>query len=479
MKSHTATPDPLPPLPDTWPVGLLNPQEAATRALLANIQGNLLKGHGRKEACLLVFRLRAGARVPDGTFWSGVRGRVTSGWLQYNQARQKLDDPHSVFTSFALSAAGVVAFQRCFANDEALENDKQRFGAFNAGMREDFWCKPELAQTTWDKKTYGREGVAIHGLWLLACDNRAELKRAARRIQGFGRRHGIEILWTEKMTTWKHKRKNREAFGFVDGVSVPAFFRKDAAKHRLGGRWMHIPLTQVLIANDISAEHAGGSFLVLRKLEQKVKTFRAYEAKLRGHLARRGLPRSQAAALLVGRYRNGEPLVGWPKGKLPRGVRPFNHFDHEADPDGFKCPFHAHIRKMNPRSRFAATNGGLTKETILLTQLVRRGMVYDPQATLSRRRWTDTGVGLMFMAYTSDIRDTFSRMQGNWSVNDLLPHEAGGSGRDPLLASPTDPWNWRKNELPAIPPLIQPKGGEYFYVPSLRWLEAGARLPSA
>ena len=454
---------------------LLDPTLPEHRDFLAQIQGNILKGHGRTAARLLFFQHPAGQPTPGPAFWGGVRARVTSALQQHRQARVRHKEPNTVLRSFALTACGMHALGVADAapgpagTGDALDNTSQHFGGFNAGMRAEFWCEEELRTMPWDADTYGRPGLNLHALWLVASNDPATLACEADRLRTFCAQHGLQFLWEEPLTTWKDQRRNREAFGFADGVSVPAFFQRDAAKHRLAGPWMQIPLSQVLITPQVSSRHAGGSFLVVRKLEQKVKTFRCFEAKLRRLLIEQGLDGSQAGALLIGRYRNGEPLAGWLR-RPPKGQRPFNHFNHNNDDDGRRCPFHAHIRKMNPRSDEPATAGGITAASVLATQLVRRGMVYDPKGLLPLHQWADEGTGLMFMAYTHNILASFSVLQGNWPDQDDFPRQAGESGRDPVLTKPGQSWSWRGITVPSLPQFVRPLGGEYFYVPSLAWL---------
>ena len=52
----------------------------------------------------------------------------------------------------------------------------------------------------------------------------------------------------------------------------------------------------------------------------------------------------------MGRFKDGTPLV---KSDVPLGEFPaFNDFKYEdTDRPAHKCPFHAHIRKVNPRGQ--------------------------------------------------------------------------------------------------------------------------------
>lgn len=233
---------------------LLDPTLPEHRDFLSRIQGNIVKGHGRTSAQLLLFRLKPGRPPPGRDFWSEVRSLVTSAWGQHEQARKRKSEPDAVFRGFVLSAAGLHALGVADYDDAALAGAPEAFAAFNAGMRRDAWCEFELRKTAWDSETYGRPEVKIHGAWLVA-SNSSVLSAAAKEVADFCMGHDLEILWPEPLTTWRKRGKNREAFGFVDGVSIPAFFLRDKARHRLAGPWMQMPV-QALISPAVSARHA-------------------------------------------------------------------------------------------------------------------------------------------------------------------------------------------------------------------------------
>ena len=83
-----------------------------------------------------------------------------------------------------------------------------------------------------------------------------------------------------------------------------------------------------------------GSYLVFWKLEQNVRGFNDSVRELAGNL---GIDEQLAAAMAMGRYRDGTPLA---MSGQNRGLRPvWNNFDYADDLDGSRCPFHAHVRR--------------------------------------------------------------------------------------------------------------------------------------
>jgi len=76
---------------------------------------------------------------------------------------------------------------------------------------------------------------------------------------------------------------------------------------------------------------------------------------------------------MMGRWRDGTPLVLSPDRPDPR-LASSNDFGYATqDPDGHRCPFSAHIRIVNPRDTPldpAAVEG--------VPRVLRRGMAYGP-----------------------------------------------------------------------------------------------------
>jgi Dyp-type peroxidase family len=269
----------------------------------------------------------------------------------------------------------------------------------------------------------------------------------------------------------------REPFGFADGISNPEFFANAAPNH-----WsIDLSLDRVMI--DDRGPHHGGSFLVVRKLEQNVAAFRAFEEKLAATLraelpaARAGEAAHLAEGVIIGRDREGVPLVGLEGENL-------NDFTFRGDARALRCPFHAHIRKANPRDDdpFSAA---IAPDDARQLQFVRRSFVYgDPaRLTLDGPDWPEGGVGLWFMGYMRDIEEQFREMQARWMRDPRFPAHSGDALPDPLLfggeypgVDPVTTWAWaregRATCVAGLSSFVRPRGGEYFYVPSLRWLSA-------
>ena len=123
----------------------------------------------------------------------------------------------------------------------------------------------------------------------------------------------------------------RETMGGTDALG-PARAARARARPRPGGT---------------EGDHAYGSFLVYRKLEQDVRAFKQQEAQVACALGLTGEDAERAGALLVGRYEDGTPLALAADDGMGDPVP--NDFTYDDDPGGARCPLGAHIRRMNPR----------------------------------------------------------------------------------------------------------------------------------
>ncbi|PXY24125.1 Dyp-type peroxidase [Prauserella flavalba] len=278
-----------------------------------------------------------------------------------------------------------------------------------------------------------------------------------------------------------------EHFGYVDGRSQPLFLTEDidAEKHTTDGinEWdPAAPLGQVLVSDPAAPDPSVhfGSYFVFRKLEQNVRRFKQAESDLADALGLTGDDRERAGAMLVGRFEDGTPVTSnsGPGSHSPVG----NDFSYDSDDLGQKCPFHAHIRKTNPRG-----SGGFEDPAEERGHLMaRRGQTYgersdDPNGDEPISARPTGGVGLLFMAFNSDLGDQFEFTQQIWANNTEFPRVPEGTkppgldlviGQGPRAETTYAP-SWGRNGATPADPAAQAvtmKGGEYFFMPSLAFL---------
>ena len=419
--------------------------------------------------------------------------------------QQTTEAEEQLFGGLLLTRAGLRHLGRSFPESES----------FTAGLKSRM--SETLAADEMDAAPYNREDTPgdFHGMFLLACDDPDALDTYVKALRHWSAEYQTEIFSDEVESgfAWRNLadpygnryQPPREPFGFADGISQPLFFAEERLpKPMREGQpnawdWTDLSLDQVFIP---TGEHAGGSFVALLKIEQNVAAFRAYEASVAGQLVQAlglspGIAEYLAPAVLMGRTRQGYPLgevlaqlapneaglrtlfpASPPPNPAAAGARPpqapawLNEFDfqaHTADrvatPRG--CPFHVHLRKMNPR----AEGDFGTRKNLVAAQLVRRGATYDPKKKLTAAEegtapWPAGEVGLLFLAYMRDLGVQFEQAHTHWAPDTGFP-EPGGP--DPVL-SPAPALKFGGIDLPPMPRVIRRRGGVYLYAPSLTWL---------
>lgn len=283
-----------------------------------------------------------------------------------------------------------------------------------------------------------------------------------------------------------HKIEGIEHFGYVDGRSQPLMLDELVERERDESDGTSVwnpafPIGQVLVADpgSPSSETGFGSFFVFRKLEQDVAGFKDREEEL-GKDKRLGAMGELMGATLVGRFEDGTPVV------LQRddgGDNPvMNNFDYASDPDGLRCPFHAHIRKTNPRGD-SVRELGVSLEEERSHIMARRGMTYGRRdRVIDPGDKPSAGVGLMFMSFHNNLATGFEFTQASWANNPGFVR--AGTGRDPVIGqrgtgSAVDltvrtVWGKRSAATAKVgfADFVHHKGGEYFFAPAISTLRA-------
>jgi Dyp-type peroxidase family len=255
-----------------------------------------------------------------------------------------------------------------------------------------------------------------------------------------------------------------EHFGFQDGVSQPLMIKQDIV-HEVARRgnthWDPTAPLWLALVEEPGGAGGFGSFMVFRKLEQNVKGFWDTLGQLS---TQSGMAVEDLGAMAVGRFRDGTPAV--PTTTIDP-TADFNDFHYSQDSDGAKCPFHAHIRKTNPRGDIP--NHDLEKAR----RVVRRGITYGDRPDLSVR--PETGVGLLFMCFQSNL-DQFVIQQEGSDGNDFIKP---GVGVDAVIgqnsAAIAQTWPSTGAVKFTMANLVKMKGGEYFFAPSMAFLKGLAK----
>lgn len=442
---------------------------ATYRSALSNLQGNILKSHGRDYALHIFVTFKPRQQVKARHFLSEFASRVVSAAAQQAQADEfKNTGKSELFATVSLSANGY-EYLGFSAND--LKGFSQEF---RRGMQKADLNDP--APNRWEPKFR----KPIHAMVILAHDDANELNREmdllrqqVRHFADISSELGKAIHCNELGKTIRNGTDDViEHFGYRDGVSQPVFFQSDLPKKNK--QWDPSAGPSLVLVSDplVRSRDASGSYLVFRKLEQNVKKFRACEADLANSLKLPEENRALAGAMIIGRFQDGTPVALHKKPpRREEEEEEENDFVYErVDPAGNRCPFFAHIRKANPRTGDADRD----------RRIARRGITYgspispsDVPATLPA-----TGVGLLFQCFQADLRKQFEFLQHSWADNKEFPGK--GTGMDPVIGQSLDgfpalqfpnPWNTPGRTPFNVHSFVKMKGGEYFFAPSISFLK--------
>lgn len=303
---------------------------------------------------------------------------------------------------------------------------------------------------------------------------------------------------------WMQRQRNArgeimEHFGFIEAEANPVFNAGQAGTHyknqaHLGEVLCGYPNAADKVAPGRKADPfvrslmSDGSFLVLRKLRQDIEALEDALEAARTEISEGGqdLPRDLLLAKMMGRWPGTSDKAGEPLAEIPGGNVRSNDFDFDGDGQGRLCPFHAHIRRVNPRQTQIEAGSRPPRIT-------RRGMSYGTpfdrtetdgaarRADLARER------GLMFMVYVASIGEQFEVVQGWLNGGNSSASFSGVS--DPILGQ-AEPGRRRffrfehEGQTVRMPldgtdrlyddarPFVRLEWGAYFLAPSMAGLRA-------
>jgi deferrochelatase/peroxidase EfeB len=172
-----------------------------------------------------------------------------------------------------------------------------------------------------------------------------------------------------------------------------------------------------------------GSFGILRRIEQDVKTFDAAVQRWAAQVERERMVYNPDAkthqhwctyvkAKLCGRWPEG--MLFDANGDHAATALPAADFTHTADDRGVRCPLGAHTRRMNPRLGASVPTGAVHAQH---RPLIRRGTPYGG--------WQDAECGLLGWFFCASIEDQFEHLLGQWA--DRPPLGQAVRGKDPLV----------------------------------------------
>lgn len=453
----------------TDPIGQPNGREPS----LAKLQGNILKGHGRKHARLLFFQFIANPHLAR-SFIAGCAPLLTAALDELEAAarfrKEGIIGPLHVTLSLSWKGYQYLGFN---SDDIFLDFDdaEQPVHPFRAGMRSraDLLNDPKVE--TWEVpyRQNRENGGEIHGLVTFADDDVVRLtdqvKAFLERMEGIATK--VTIEHGDQLFAPLNSARPIEHLGFEDGISNPRFFARDVEAEIAGNNnvvWNPKAGPRLVLIHDKLAKdpEACGSYLVFRKLREDVQGFQVLEETLAQKLR---VPPDEASAMVFGRHRDGQPLIRGGVGSNSR-----NNFDYQEDLQApFTCPIHAHVRKANPRRDARVADDFRNR------RIARRSITYgiDMHASVEAQDPNDTGeVGVLFLCYQRSVARQFEFMQRFWMNDSGFP--TNDTGVDPIAGEGEGPpqlWHSRGEAMQfAFNSVVQMRGGEYFFTPSIVFL---------
>jgi Dyp-type peroxidase family len=287
---------------------------------------------------------------------------------------------------------------------------------------------------------------------------------------------GVVPIWRQDC---RAPPDHKEPFGFRDGISHPAIEGSGIP----GDNPYEAPLKPGELVLGYLDEMGGiapapeppelgrnGTYVVFRKLHQKVAAFRRY---LRDN-ATSAEDEELLAAKMMGRWRSGAPLALCPLHDDPRlgsdGTRNNAFVFREDDAVGYKTPPGSHVRRANPRDADVAG-------VVRLHRMIRRGTAYGPLLPGGVLEDDGQDRGLMFAFVGAHLKRQFEFVQSEWiNGGDFL---GLGEARDPVVGADSGegafsiPRRPIPRRLKGLSPFVVTRGGEYGFMPSLtglRWL---------
>ena len=434
-----------------------------TRLELEDIQSGVLRPRPTPYVATYI-----GFRIDDRKTGRALMGRISQAVTSAANPTSPLAD---TWVSVAITYQGLKALG---VPQSSLESFSWEFRQGMAARASELGDTGESAPEKWEQPLGSSD---LHVVLVAVAPDEQRLEGALERARATYRKmSGIEAIWRQNCYALPTET---EPFGFRDGISHPAIEGSGIA----GTNPQERPLRAGEFVLGYTDELGGvqktepeilgrnGTYVVFRKLHQRVAAFRQYLKTNSSNVDDEEL----LAAKMMGRWRSGAPLALCPfhdNAELGADPRRNNDFLFEADdPAGFKTPGGSHIRRCNPRD---AAIAGVAR----IHRMIRRGTAYGPP--LPEGIMVDDGAdrGLMFAFVGAHIGRQFEFVQSQW-INDGVFFGAG-TDKDPIVGSNevsfTLPRKPVRKRLQGIPNFVVTRGGEYCFMPGLRALRWLAEL---
>jgi len=434
-----------------------------TRLELEDIQSGVLRPRPTPYVATYI-----GFRIDDRKTGRALMGRISQAVTSAANPTSPLAD---TWVSVAITYQGLKALG---VPQSSLESFSWEFRQGMAARASELGDTGESAPEKWEQPLGSSD---LHVVLVAVAPDEQRLEGALERARATYRKmSGIEAIWRQNCYALPTET---EPFGFRDGISHPAIEGSGIAGTNPQERPLRAGEFVLGYADELGGVQKtepeilgrNGTYVVFRKLHQRVAAFRQYLKTNSSNVDDEEL----LAAKMMGRWRSGAPLALCPfhdNAELGADPRRNNDFLFEADdPAGFKTPGGSHIRRCNPRD---AAIAGVAR----IHRMIRRGTAYGPP--LPEGIMVDDGAdrGLMFAFVGAHIGRQFEFVQSQW-INDGVFFGAG-TDKDPIVGSNevsfTLPRKPVRKRLQGIPNFVVTRGGEYCFMPGLRALRWLAEL---
>lgn len=490
---------------------------------LTDIQGNVLRSYGRASfplARYVFVNIRDGARGRE--FIGKVASRVTTA-VSWGEGPDPVQKPmHTLNVAFTYAGLKALELPRASLIGFPME--------FVMGMRpradilgDDRRSAPEFWDPIWRNSRHRDRDKDVHAWLAINAQNPAALHDGYTQLLQLVHESGggVQVLTGHRGSGGREnlayqevhvlledgKLSRKEHFGYTDGIGDPVFEGMPCKPERVVGRgkqmedgnWAPLATGEFILGHRDEAQEypvapspqllaRNGTFMVYRKLHENVGSFNRL---LEEEGAKYPGGKELLAAKFIGRWRdNGAPIVSAPDAdskaawddRFSRASpldrdRMLSGFTFDDDMHGAKCPFSSHLRRINPRASLEFTKGAFDTPGALANRrrVLRRGLPYGEVGDSSR---DDGEHGIIIMMLNASISRQFEFVQQQWinygndfhAANDkeIILGNHGDDDAPSRAVLQVDP---DSDEAPyilrKIPRLVETRGGDYFFVPSL------------
>lgn len=456
---------------------------------IADIQGLILRGFGQPVAVHVVASVADAATARQ--LLATLADPSDSDSLTVTAGTEWGDDRPDYCLALGITAMGLVALG---VPDEHVATFPSEFldGAVKRAGKVGDWGASSPSR--WADGY--RDAESAHVLFSLYAADPAALD--ARTEQLLAMLDGSMHVLSQRDAAVFAEDKTEVHFGYKDGISQPIIAGDPVlrpADHQpaaAAGEFVLGYESQYAgVTLDIPTPHElglNGSFTAFRLLDQDVAAFEDF---LTDQGTKTGLGTEKLAAKLVGRWRNGVPIVLSPDTDSPEPAIPkdqWNNFGYkDEDGDGLKCPIGSHMRRSNPRDQPMVPVGDGEARRIM-----RRGMPYGPRWSAGDKPdKVERGLAGHFIGASLVLQ--FETVMGEWlnqgmtkpeitGTNDVLLGVGMPHARCPIPTAAADGTVDADGiTITGFPQFTRTRGCVYAFLPSmtaLRWLGAMDTAPA-